>query len=105
MRPGTPRRTHRLLLRVCDQEGPFPSPIAHRRLFYVSSPVADRPHTELYMWVGPRPRDRKCSSLSSRLGRRLGSMVQLQIPEFRSWGYRRPVRSREVGPQGKAKVP
>ena len=25
-------RTHRLLLRVCDQEGLFPSPTAHQRL-------------------------------------------------------------------------
>lgn len=30
--PGTPGRTHRLLLRVCDQEGLFPSPAAHRHL-------------------------------------------------------------------------
>ncbi len=71
-------------------------------MFFISA--ADRHHTELYMWVGPCPRDRKRPSVSPRMGRRLGSVVQLQIPEFWSWGYRRPVRSREMG-QGKAKVP
>jgi hypothetical protein len=30
--PGTLRRTHRLLIRVCDQERLMPSPIAHQRL-------------------------------------------------------------------------
>jgi hypothetical protein len=102
-RPGTPRRIHRLLIRVGVQEGLFSrSPFVHQRL-YVPSSAADRHHTGLHMWVGPCPRDRKCPSVSSRLGRRLGRMVQLQIPKFRSWRYRRPVRSRGVGP-GKAKV-
>lgn len=36
-RPGTPGRTHGLLIRVSDQEGLFPSPIAHLRLFRFQS--------------------------------------------------------------------
>lgn len=36
-RPGTPRCTHRLLLRVSDQEGLLPSPIAHRRFLHLFS--------------------------------------------------------------------
>jgi hypothetical protein len=53
--------------------------------------------------MGPCSCDRKRPPLSSRLGRRLGRVVQLQVSKFGSWKYCWPVCTREVGPR-KAKV-
>src|SRR6266702_1713428 len=53
--------------------------------------------------MGPCSRDRKRPSLSSRLGRRLGSMVQLQVPKFGSWKHCWPVCTREVGRKAKVR--
>ena len=53
--------------------------------------------------MGPCSCDRKRPPLSSRLGRRLGSVVQLQVSKFWSWKYCWSVCTSKVG-QRKTKV-